>query len=170
MRIINNSPIKTPYLKNSKNPIKLFQVMKIYTKERRERFVFYHTILNCLNIILTNCKLRIIEDKSKDLIAGYTYKIRKNRRWEKSMYLDTIVRNFENPISKNYMQMVYEDIKKIAQTKKAEEITLFSKSNDEKLQKKYEKLGFQKDAKSFVYGGHIMRAEIKSFLNNNVSK
>ena len=171
MRILPKTHLNIPQnvkLHSSKNPIELFRLMRMYSKERKEKYVYINAIANCINAILTNCRVKVMKDKMNNFIAGYTYRLRKNRMWQKSMYIDALVRNFNHPHSKESMETIYHDIKSTARDKNAEEITLFSLLDDIELRKRYERLGFKKDEKTFINGGYIMRVKTKDFLDNNL--
>ena len=161
--IIRNKNINRQ-LKSTRNPIALYKMMKMYSQERKEIFPYIRAILNSIDTILNNCKMRLIKDKFGNIIAAYTYRLRKNRLGQKSMYIDSLVRNLKKPESKDSMKHIYKDMKDIAQKKKAEEMTLFSGINDTALRNKYESLGFNKDEKTFIYGGYFMKVKTKDFL------
>lgn len=169
MRISNKTniiktKIENRQIKSTRNPISLYKMMKIYSQERKEIFPYFQAILNSIDTMLNNCKMRLIKDEFGNIIAAYTYRLRKNRLGQKSMYIDALVRNFKKHESKNSMNHIYKDMKDIAQKKKAEEMTLFSGINDTALRSKYESLGFNKDEKTFIYGGYFMRVKTKDFL------
>lgn len=151
---------------DSRNPVKLFQMMKLYSNERKDRFINLEALLNSFNSIFTRCKLRFIKDELGNLIAAYTYKLRKNRLNQKSMYIDVLVRDRENLCSKEIMPYIYQDIKQIAKSNNAEELTLFSLANDTALRSNYEQLGFKKDERVWVTGGYVMRVRTNDFLKN----
>lgn len=157
------TPKNATTIKNSRNPVELYKMMKMYSKERKDRFPYFEAALNSLNSILNNCKMRIIKDEFGNLLAAYTYKLRKNRLEQKSMFIDALVRNRTNPQSKQLMTDVYQDMKQIAAKKKAQELTLYSVSNDKALRAKYEKLGFKKDESVQITGGYIMRVKTPDF-------
>lgn len=157
--------VKAAQIKSSANPVQLFKMMKMYSKERNEHFPNIQAVLNSLNSILTNCRMRIVKDKSGNLLVAYTYKLRKNRLDEKSMYIDALVRNRSNEQSKTLMKEVYKDMKNIALNKHAEELTLYSVAKESALRSNYEKLGFKKDETVWIKGGYIMRVRINNFLN-----
>ena len=164
--IIQSNPYKNLRIKSSKNPLKLYNAMKIYSKERNEKAPFYKAFINSINTILNNCKMRYINNENGDLSAAYTYKLRKNSLGKKSMYIDILVRDKTNNQSKTAINKIYSDIKQIANKNKVKELTLFVNLNDSGLIKKYEELGFHKDEKLFIHGGYIMRANPEKFLSN----
>lgn len=161
--IIRNKNVNRQ-IKSTRNPYYLYKMMKMYSQERKEIFPYIRAILNSIDTILNNCKMRLIKDEFGNIIGAYTYRLRKNRLGQKSMYIDVLVRNFKIPESKDSMHRIYKDMKDIAQKKKAEEMTLFSGINDTALRHKYESLGFNKDEKTFIYGGYFMKVKTKDFL------
>lgn len=169
MRILSYMPVKQQKFKNfiipsTKNPVKIFRMMKLYSIERQEKFPRAEAFINTLFAIFSKCKMKAINDNTGHLLASYTYKLRKNRRGENAIYINTLVRNRKNSESKNIMKTIYQDIKQTAENAKAEEITLFSVLKDKKLQSNYETHGFTKDDKVFIPGGYIMRVKTKDFL------
>lgn len=157
---------KVPTIQSTRNPVELFKMMKMYSKERKEKLPFFQAVINSLDSMLNNCKMRIIKDELGNLVAAYTYRLRKNRLSQKSMYIDALVRNRNNKQSKEIMDNVYQDMKNIAKNRKVEELTLFSKATEKDLRKKYEKLGFRKDEKVDVTGAYLMRVKLEEFLSN----
>lgn len=153
-----------PIIKSTRNPLELYKMMEMYTTERKERFPYLKIFLNCIDSMVFNCKMRIIKDEFGNLLAGYTYRLRKNRLGQKSLYIDALVRNRQNNASKEVMNSVYQDMKNIAESKKAEELTLFSVAKEKDLRKNYEKLGFKKDESVDITGAYVMRAKIWEFL------
>ena len=81
------------------------------------------------------------------------------------MYIDALVRNRQNTASKGVMKSLYQDMKNIAESKKAEELTLFSVAKEKDLRKNYESLGFRKDESVDITGAYVMRAKIWEFLS-----
>ena len=160
----NAYKIRTTY-----SPKKLYDMMKMYTENRNEKHKYLNILDYMLSTMLRGCGLRVIETPKGEMLAAYTYKMRKNRLEEKSMFIDGIARNFsteKNQISKNLMSRLYEDIKKTAQKKKAKEITLFVYAKEKGLRKNYEKLGFKEDLKFYMYRVCLMRVRTENFLNN----
>lgn len=169
MRICPSVTIKTSsnkvyQLKSTRNPIDLYKMMKMYSKQRKELFPLFRAVVNSLDSMFNNCSMRVIKDDIGNLLAAYTYRFRKNRLEQKSLYIDALVRNFDNLDSKNLIDDVYTDMKNIAHNRNAQELTLFSKADERALRGKYEKLGFIKDEKSNVFGGYIMRVKTEEFL------
>lgn len=162
---VYNTPIKYT-LKNTRNPLDLYKMMSLYSHERKESFPHLRVLFYTIDTIFHNCKMRVAKDSFGKIIAAYTYRLRKNRLDEKSFYVDALVRNLQHNESKNLMPVIYRDMKAMAQRKKAKELTLFSGVLDKNLRKKYERLGFQKDERVYVYGGYIMRTKIDKFLQN----
>lgn len=164
----NNTFFSNTYkydIKSSKNPVELYKMMKLYSFERKEKYPVLEALLNSLNSILTNCKMRLIKDKTGNLLAAYTFKLRKNRLGKESVYIDALVRNRTEKKSKSLMPYIYQDMKNIALENKAKELTLYSPTSDKALQKNYEKLGFKKDERTWITGGYIMRVNINDFLS-----
>lgn len=162
-RIYNINTVK---IINSKNPVKMYNMMKLYSRERSEKFPCLQALLHTFYAICTKCKLKAVKDNCGKLLAAYTYKLRKNRKGEKSLYINTLVRKRDIKNSKKIMKDLYNDIKVTAQHSDAKELTLFSELKDTKLQENYEKLGFKKDHKVFIHGGYIMRVRTKDFLKD----
>lgn len=161
-----NPTIQKTNLKNTRNPLNLYRMMKMYSMERKENFPRIRAVLNCLDSMFHNCKMRLIKDANGNILASYTYNFRKNPLEEKTMFLDAFVRNRKNPQSKNIINEVYQDMKNIALHKKAKELTLFSKVNDTNLRKKYETLGFQIDNKTYIEKAYFMKVRTDDFLKN----
>ena len=145
----------------------------MYEKERKESFRIFRIIENFISTTLQNFRLRVIENPKQEIIAGYTSKLRKNKLEEKSLFVECIARkrNQENKIdTKNQMTYLYEDIKKTAKKKKAQEITLFVHADETNLRHNYENLGFKIDKKCKVEKMYLMRARVKDFLNTQYFK
>lgn len=156
-----------PYtkIKNTRNPIQLYRMMKMYSKERNESFPIIRAILNSLDVMLANYKLRLAKGNDGEIIAAYTYTIRRNRRDEKSMHIDALVRNRNNLYSKEVMPDIYNDMKQVANKKNAEELTLFNYTLDSKLRANYSKLGFKIDESVNIPKAYVMRVKTKNFIN-----
>lgn len=154
-------------IKNTRNPIDLYRMMKMYSQERKENIPFLRALLYSLDSIRYNCKMRIIKDDFGGILASYTYRFRKNSLDQKSMFIDVLVRNFKSLESKNLMGFIYRDMKNIAEKKNVQELTLLSAASDFALRKKYEKLGFKKDESIDIYKGYVMRTKIEDFLKNH---
>lgn len=168
---ISVSPIKvSSQIKSTKNPIMLYRMMKLYSKERHEKFPNLEAVVNSIDSMSRMCGMRVLKDKFGNLLAAYTYKIRTNRMSQKSMFIDVLVRNRKNPESKNIMNNIYQDIKDLAIKKEAKEITLFSIAKDRALRSRYEKLGFQKDESVDIDRGYIMRVKVQEFFKNTMGK
>ena len=157
----NNRPYK---ITSSACPMKLYKMMKMYSKERKEHFPRIQAILNSLDTMFSLCRMRVAKDSLGNILAAYTYRFRKNRLGEKSMYIDALVRNFDKQESKNVMPQLYEDMKNIALKKKVKELSLFSAIKDKSLREKYRKLGFVEDHKTFIFGGYFMKTNTENFL------
>ena len=114
--------------------------------------------------------MRIINDSNNEIIAGYAYKLRKNSKGEKSIYIDGIARKISDNNSKKVMTDMYEDIKSTAKKHNAQEITLFSYATDRNLRHNYRRLGFKIDEKCIVEKLYLMRVRTKNFLNNTYFK
>lgn len=156
-------------MKSSLSPVKLFKFFEIYGRGRDENLLYLRTLQDSFSAMSRGCGLRIIEDENGNLLAGYTYKMRKNKLDEKSMYIDGLARNLsedKKEITKNLMTGVYEDIKKTAQKKKAKEVTLFVYAGENGLKKNYESLGFKEDAKCNIQKVYLMRVRVQDFLDN----
>ena len=72
-----------PIIKSTRNPLELYKMMKMYTTERKERFPYLKAFFNCIDSMAFNCKMRVIKDEFGNLLAGYTYRLRKNRLEQK---------------------------------------------------------------------------------------
>lgn len=162
-RLIYNPP-KLP-IKNSRNPADYFKLMKMYSVERQEKFPNISAFIYSLDSILSGCGLRAVKDESGHLLAAYTYRLRKNKLEQKSLYIDALVRD-RSKNTQPLMHRIYSDMKNTAQNKKAEELTCFSVSKDKALRAKYEKLGFRIDPKVDILHAYLMRSPIKNFLNS----
>jgi len=114
---------------------------------------------------MSGCGLRTIKDNSNNLLVAYTYRLRKNKLEQKSLYIDALVRN-RSENTKPLMCRIYNDMKNIALKKQAKELTCYSVSSDKALRSKYEKLGFKIDPKVDILHGYIMRCPIKEFANS----
>lgn len=164
---INYKPINfTSQINSTKNPINLYKMMKMYSKERNEKLPYLKAIFNCIDSMIHNCKMRLIKDDTGKILASYTYWFKKNKLGGKSMFIDVLVRNRKNQTSKNIINNIYQDMKRIAINKKAQELSLYSKANEPALRKNYEKLGFRKDEKEYIEGAYLMRVNINNFINN----
>ena len=153
-------------IKNTRNPVELYRMMKMYSTERKESYPIIRAIINSLDIMLANYKMRLAKDNSGKILAAYTYNMRKNRFNEKSMHIDALVRNRKNPESKEIMPEIYNDMKKIANNKNAKELTLFNYATDKGLRANYSKLGFKIDESVYILKAYVMRVKTKDFLNN----
>ncbi len=162
--IYSSTQVFQPTIKSSRNLFEIYRMMKLYSIERGDRFPTYEAIMNSLNSILSNCKIRFIKNEAGKILAAYTYRLRKNKLEEKSLFIDALVRNRQNAESKTLMPKIYQDIKKLAEKKQAKELTLYSVSKDKALRANYEKLGFKKDEKVWITGGYIMRVRTTDFL------
>lgn len=163
-----NNLIYTPYkykITSSKNPADYFKMMKMYSIERKNKHPNLFAIFNGLDSFLSGCGLRTIKDESGNLLAAYTYKFRKNKLEQKSMFIDALARE-RSKNTKPLMHRIYSDMKNLAQKKKAEELTCYSVALDRGLRAKYEKLGFKIDSKVDIPKGYIMRSPITRFLNS----
>ena len=60
--IIRNKNINRQ-LKSTRNPIALYKMMKMYSQERKEIFPYIQAILNSIDTMLNNCKMRLIKDE-----------------------------------------------------------------------------------------------------------
>ena len=163
--IYKHQYINSTGIKSTRNPVELYKMMKMYSKEREEKLPYLKAIIYCFDSMIYNCTMRLIKDDLGNMLAAYTYRMRKNRLEQKSMYIDALVRNRHNNTSKEVMENIYQDMKSIAESKKAEELTLFSMAKEKDLRKKYEKLGFRKDESVDVEGAYVMRAKIGDFLS-----
>lgn len=157
-------PINKIEIKSTRNPVDLYKMMKMYSQERKEIFPWIHAVLNCIDTMLCNCKMRIVKDDCGNLLASYTYKFIKNEFGQKSMYLDALVRNRKRQESKNVINYIYKDMKKIATDKQAKELTLYSKANEKALRRKYEQLGFKNDERNSIEKAYFMRVPTIDFL------
>lgn len=152
-------------IENSKNPADYFRLMKIYSKERNNTFPNITAVVNLIDTLLSGCKLRAVKDEAGNLLAGYTYRFRRNKLEQKSLFIDALARK-RNQNTKQFMPQIYNDMKNIATKKKAEEITLFSVVKDASLRAKYEKLGLQIDPKVDILNAYLMRSPVKKFLSS----
>ncbi len=152
-------------IKNSKNPADYFKVMKMYSVERKEKFPNISAFIYSLDSILSGCGLRAVKDECGNLLTAYTYRLRKNKLEQKSMYIDALARD-RSKNTKPIMHQIYSDMKSIAIKKNAEELTCLSAAKDKALRAKYEKLGFKIDPKVDILKGYIMRSPVKNFLNS----
>lgn len=162
-RLIYNPP--KLQIKNSRNPADYFKLMKMYSVERQENFPNISAFIYSVDSMLSGCSLRAVKDESGNLLAAYTYRLRKNKLEQKSLYIDALVRD-RSKNTKPLMHRIYSDMKNTAQNKKAEELTCFSVSKDKALRAKYEKLGFRIDPKVDILHAYLMRSPIKNFLNS----
>lgn len=162
--IKNQQPIRS-----SLSVKKFFKFFQVYRKGRNDRFLNLIAIVDTCSSMSNGCGLRIAEDSKGNILAGYTYKIRKNRLEERSMYIDGLARNLsddKNEISKNLMTKIYEDIKKTAIKKRVKEITLFVHAGDDGLKRNYKRLGFKEDHRCNIEKVYLMRVRLEDFLNN----
>lgn len=163
----NCTPIinKTAF-KNTRNPLNLYRMMEMYSMERKEKFPRIQAIINCIDSIFHNCKMRVVKDDKGDILASYTYRFCKNYLDERTMFLDALVRNRKKPESKLFLSEVYEDVKNIALSKKVKELNLFSMAKDVNLRKKYEQLGFKIDEKIYIEKAYLMKVNIDDFIKS----
>ena len=162
-------PLNRYKMKSSLSLKKLYRFFEMYGRGRNEKALHLRTVQNSVSAVTRGCGLRIIEDEKGNILAGYTYKIRKNKLEEKSMYIDGLARNLSDDkkdITKDLMTQVYEDIKKTALKKKAKEVTLFVYAGENGLKKNYQRLGFYEDAKCNINKVYLMRVRLQDFLNN----
>ena len=152
-------------IKNSKNPADYFKVMKMYSVERKEKFSNILAFIYSIDSLLSGCGLRAIKDECGNILAAYTYRLRKNKLEQKSMYIDSLARD-RSKNTKPLMHRIYSDMKNIAIKKEAEELTCFSVIKDKALRAKYEKLGFKTDPKVDILHAYLMRSPIKNFLTS----
>lgn len=160
-------------IKSSHSVKKFFNFFQIYGKGRKELFLNLRAIVDTCSSISNGCGLRIAEDSKGNILAGYTYKIRKNRLEERSMYIDGLARNLSDSkkdVSKNLMTEIYEDMKKTAIKKKVKEITLFVHAGEDGLKSNYKKLGFKEDHRCNIEKVYLMRVRLEDFLNNTYFK
>ncbi|HIS37284.1 TPA: hypothetical protein IAC10_11780 [Candidatus Scatousia excrementigallinarum] len=156
-------------MKSSLSIKKLYKFFEMYGRGRNEKALHLRTFQDSLSAVTRGCGLRVMEDAEGNLLAGYTYKMRKNKLEEKSMYIDGLARNLsedKKEITKGIMTSVYEDIKQLAQKKKAREITLFVYAGERGLKKNYQRLGFYEDPKCNINKVYLMRVRTKDFINN----
>lgn len=158
-------PMRTTFSLN-----KLYDFFDIYSRSRKEVFPKLKTIIYSVDTVFTNTHLRVLENKDGNIIAGYTYKYRKNKLEEKSLYIDGLARNTDNPISKTIMTQVYNDIKNLAIRKKIKEITLFVHAGERRLRDNYHNLGFETDHKCRIEKAYLLRVRVEKFLNNEYFK
>ena len=151
---------------SSRNPIKLFKAMNLYSIERKEKNPLLRALMNSLNVILSNSKFKYIKDLSGNILAAYTYKCRETHSGKKSFYIDTLVRNRAMCHSKFAIIKLYNDMSQTVKEKALDELALFSPLKDKKLKENYYKLGFKNDEKTFVHGGFILRAKPQDFKPN----
>lgn len=154
-------------VKQNYSPLTLYNFFRLYSNTRHERWRLINPLSYMIDCISRFYKLRVVKDENGKILAGYTYKFRKNRLDEKSMFIDALARNKSqknNSKTKNLMPQIYDDIKKMALKHKAEEITLFVKANDRKVRKNYEKLGFKIDETCDIERAYVMRTRVKNFL------
>lgn len=118
----------------------------MYERGRKVKSPFSSMIVDAMYAIFTNCRLKIFKNKKGDMLAGYSYMLRKN--------------------SKHVMTNVYEDIKSVAQKNNVKEITLFNYAKDKNLRHNYGRLGFTVDEKCFVEKLYLMRVRTEEFLKN----
>lgn len=160
-------------IRSSLSVKKLFNFFQMYGKGRNEKVLNLRAFVDSFSAISNGCGLRIAEDKQGNILAGYTYKIRKNRLEERSMYIDGLARNLDENkknISKNLMTEIYEDIKKTAIKKKVKEITLFVYAGENGLKRNYQRLGFKEDHRCNIEKVYLMRVRLEDFLNNTYFK
>lgn len=165
----SNGKVGKAILKTTFSPKKLIEFFDIYGKERKEKFHYVKVFENFLSTVLLNFRLRAIDTKEQSILAGYTFKIRENKLEEKSMFVECLARkrnDDKKEVTKKLMTKIYEDIKKTAVRKKAEEITLFVYADESRLRHNYEKLGFKIDNKCKVEKMYLLRVRVSDFINN----
>lgn len=151
---------------DSRSLIDFSKFFLMYERGRKVKSPFSSMIVDAMYAIFTNCRLKIFKNKKGDMLAGYSYMLRKNSKGEKSLYLDGLSRNLDNKNSKHVMTNVYEDIKSVAQKNNVKEITLFNYAKDKNLRHNYGRLGFTVDEKCFVEKLYLMRVRTEEFLKN----
>lgn len=156
-------------IKSSYSPNAYFKHYDLYLKGRKDFFHIINAFSYTLGTLIDLVGLRIIKANNK-MIAGYTYKLRKNKFKERSLYVDSLARDFLNPKSKPAMLELYQDIKTKAIKKKAKEITLFVYFKDKNLKKRYEQLGFKQDLTFYNRLIDLMRVRTENFINNSYFK
>lgn len=159
-------------VKRFRSPKNWINYFDLYEKGRGTKSVrYYFSMLQDLaSGWCSNCRLKLMKDNNGNILAGYTYKLRKNRLGEKSMYIDSLARSKSKNLdvkSKELMPKIYQDIKNTALAKKVKELTLFVYAGDNKLRKKYESLGFAEDIKVYVQKLYLLRVRIENFYKKN---
>lgn len=152
--------------KTSRSFFKLCNFFDIYETGRESSYPILFMLDDAVSAFFRKCKVRYFENDKGKMLAGYSYKLRKNRFGEKSMYIDGLARDLIDNTSKKIMPKVYEDIKKTAIKEEAKEITLFSYASDKYLRHNYEKLGFKTDERCIVEKLYLMRVRVEDFINN----
>lgn len=149
----------------SRNPVDYFRLYKLYSKERNADLVNFRAFIYSADSLLVRRGLRVIKDEDGSILAGYTYKLRKNKLEQKSIYIEGLARN-KSKNTKSFMHQIYSDMKNIAIKKNAEELTCFSMTTDHALRAKYEKLGFRIDHRVDIVQAYLMRTPVNNFLNS----
>lgn len=149
----------------SRNPADYYRLMKLYSKERKDNLVNFRAFINAADSLISRCGLRVIKDEDGSLLAAYTYKLRKNKLEQKSIYIDALARD-RSKNTKSLMPRIYSDMKNIAIKKNASELTCFSVAKDKHLRTMYEKLGFRIDPKVDIFQSYLMRSPVNNFLNS----
>lgn len=152
--------------KTSRSFFKMCKFFDIYETGREASCPILYLFDDAVSAFFRKCKVRYFENDKGKMLAGYSYKMRKNHLGEKSMYIDGLARDLTDNTSKKIMPKVYEDIKKTAVEKEAKEITLFTYASDKYLRQNYEKLGFKVDEKCNAEKLYLMRVSTEKFINN----
>lgn len=152
--------------KTSRSFFKMCKFFDIYETGRESSYPILFMLDDAVSAFFRKCKVRYFENDKGKMLAGYSYKLRKNHLGEKSMYIDGLARDFKDCSSKKIMSKVYEDIKQTAKDKEVKEITLFSYASDKYLRHNYEKLGFKTDERCIVDKLYLMRVRVEDFINN----
>lgn len=152
--------------KSSRSFLKMCKFFDIYEIGREASYPILFLFDDAVSAFFRKCKVRYFENNKGKMLAGYTYKLRKNHLGEKSMYIDGLARDLTDNTSKKIMPKVYEDIKQTAKDKEVKEITLFSYASDKYLRYNYEKLGFKTDERCIVDKLYLMRVRVEDFINN----
>lgn len=167
------APLNAVVIKKSSSPITLWKHFQVYESGREGNKKFFSILYDVLDSVFNFRSLKVVKNEKGDVLAGFTYKLRKNKMDERSVYVDSIARNQKaefNDYTKTLMTSVYSEIKKTAAVKKAKEITLFVYSGEKHLRQNYERLGFKIDNKCDVKKVYLMRTPIDKFLNNKYFK
>lgn len=152
-------------VKRSFSPKDYFNHFDLYSRGRKDTYHYFSAakyLLQTATFYPVN--LRQVKDKN-GILASYTYVRRKNKFNEKSLYIDSLERNKNNPLSKLAILGIYQDIKKVALKNKIKEITLFVFFKDKNLKKHYERLGFKQDRLFFNKSVDLMRVRTENFIN-----